>query len=137
MVGSGSGNARIEIFELAGADCDSLRPSAPLIPAVVLDPFRPTSPYRQGVVTRLAPGGVGSNRVELCYLPTGRMVDAVTNREFANIGGSPFGGRALFEFRAVTCQDAFCRLAPGSRTVAVNSNGLAEVMPKNFDLGSI
>lgn len=137
MVGNGSGNTRIEIYELAGADCDSLRPSAPLIDPVILDPLSPTSPYRHGVISRLAPGGASSNRVEMCYLPTGRMVDAATGREFANIGGSPFGGRALYEFRAVNCQETLCRLVPGSRTVAVNANGLAEVMPKNFDLGEI
>jgi hypothetical protein len=137
MVGNGVGNTQIQIFELAGADCDSLRPSSPLIPPIVLDPLSPRSPYRHGVITRLAPGGVGANQLEVCYLPTGRMVDALTGREFENIASSPFGGRVLFEFRAIACNDVFCEAMPGRRTVAINSNGMAEQLPDNFDLGSL
>ena len=137
MVGNGSQNATLQVFELVGADCDSFRPAAPLIDPIVLDPLAPRSPYRHGVVTRLAPGPVGASSVELCYLPTGRMVDAETGREFENIGGSPFGGRVLIELRAIACLDAFCEAMPGSRTIAVNSNGMAEEMPHNFDLGSL
>ena len=137
MVGNGAGNTQIQIFELAGADCDSLRPSSPLIPPIVLDPFEPRAPYRHAVMTRLAPGGAGANQIEMCFLPTGRMVDADTGREFDNIGSSPFGGRVLFEFRALGCYDAFCQAMPGSRTIAINSNGMAEEMPHNFDLGSL
>ena len=137
MIGNGIQNTTLQIFELVGADCDSLRPSAPLIDPIVLDPLAPRSPYRHGVITRLAPGGVGANSVEVCFLPTGRMVDADTGREFENIGSSPFGGRVLVEFRPIGCMEAFCEAMPGSRTIAINANGLAEEMPHSFDLGSL
>jgi prepilin-type N-terminal cleavage/methylation domain-containing protein len=137
MIGNGSGNSQIQIFELAGADCDALRPSSPLIDPIVLDPSAPRAPYRHGVLTRLAPSNASANQIELCFLPTGRMVDADSGREFENIGASPFGGRVLFEFRALGCYDALCQAMPGSRTVAINSNGMAEEMPHNFDLGSL
>lgn len=134
-VGDGTRLSRIEIYDSATADCLD-RESTPLIPVRILDPEAPDLPYRHAVITRVAPAnasGIG----QICFTPTGRVVDPLTGRPLVNIGSSVFGGRMLIEFRPVNCDGGTCSVKPDRLVLSVGFNGLTETMSSDFDMGSL
>lgn len=133
--GDGIRESRIEIFDSTSANCAD-RASATLIPPRILDPAEPELPYRNAVITRVAPADV-SGAMSICFTPTGRVVDPLTSRPLPNIGSSVFGGRLLVEFRPANCRNRNCNLHPDRTTVSLNFSGLVEVMPSDFDLGDL
>jgi prepilin-type N-terminal cleavage/methylation domain-containing protein len=134
-VGLGSGLSQIEIFDSTSAVCGD-REAATLIPARVLDPENPELPYRHAVVTRVAPADA-DGAVEVCFTPTGRVVDPLTGRPVLNIGTSTFGGRILVEMRPVGCTGGQCTVRPDRTTLSLGFNGLTEMLPADFDLGAL
>lgn len=133
--GDGLRDSRIEIYDSTTADCAD-RQAATLIPERILDPTDPQLPYRNAVITRVAPADA-QGAVTVCFTPTGRVVDPVTSRPLANIGSSVFGGRMLVEFRPANCRGNRCSLHPDRVTLSLGFNGLVEVLPTDFDLGNL
>ncbi len=134
-LGMGTANSQFEVFDSVGANCTP-READVLIPAEVMDPTDPTLPYRHTVVTRIAPVGTGGIR-EVCFTPTGRVVDPLTNRPFAAVGSSMFGGRFFIEYRPASCAGGDCHLRPFRTTVVVEFNGLVERMDESFNLSDL
>ena len=97
-----------------------------------MDPSANSRRTRNVAIMRVEPSA-GAN-LRLCFLPTGRIVDAATSRPFVPLDVSGLGGRAFMELLPLSCSGGVCSETPYRMTLAANFNGLSEVLAPEFTL---
>jgi prepilin-type N-terminal cleavage/methylation domain-containing protein len=119
-------------FESANNLCNGVPGMADPSGEWIMDPTANSRQTRNVAIMRVEPAA-GAN-LRLCFLPTGRIVDAGTGRPLAPLDVSGLGGRGYIELLPLTCANGACAETPYRMTLATNFNGLSEVLAPEFRL---
>jgi type II secretory pathway pseudopilin PulG len=119
-------------FESANNLCNGVPGTAAPAGQWIMDPTANSRQTRNVAIMRVEPAA-GVN-LRLCFLPTGRIVDAGTGRPLAPLDVSGLGGRGYIELLPLTCGEGVCAETPYHMTLAANFNGLSEVLAPEFRL---
>lgn len=129
----GAGQASlVRWFESANNLCNGVPGTAAASGQWVMDPTANSRQTRNVAIMRVEPAAGASLR--LCFLPTGRIVDAGTGRPLVPLSATGLGGRAYLELLPLTCTGGVCAETPYRMTLAANFNGLSEVLAPEFRL---
>jgi prepilin-type N-terminal cleavage/methylation domain-containing protein len=133
LTAGGTGQASVvRWFESANNLCNGVPGTAVPSGEWVMDPSANSRRTRNVSIMRVEPSP-GAN-LRLCFLPTGRIVDAATGRPLAPLDVTGLGGRAYIELLPLTCASGVCSETPYRMTLAANFNGLSEVLAPEFIL---
>lgn len=100
---------------------------------LVMDPLNPNPDTRNTAIMRVRPSA--TDTLEICFQPSGRVVDPATGRAFGSLSAGALGGRAYLELAPLDCNSGdVCQALPYVMTLALGFNGLSEVMNPEFRL---
>jgi prepilin-type N-terminal cleavage/methylation domain-containing protein len=119
-------------FESSNNLCNGVPGTAAPSGQWIMDPTANSRRTRNVAIMRVEPSP-GPN-LRLCFLPTGRIVDAATGRPLVPLDAAGLGGRGYIELLPLTCTNGACAPTPYRMTLATNFNGLSEVLAPGFTL---
>jgi len=129
-LGRGGSNARMVWWASFDNTCTNLPGTA--LGQIVFNHTGFGGDTRHITITDVAPAS--GSQMTLCITPTGRVVDPLTARPVAAIGGSDYSGQALVELRPALCRGANCQPAPYNRIIEISFNGLTAALPRGTEM---
>jgi prepilin-type N-terminal cleavage/methylation domain-containing protein len=132
-VGDGSGEGSITWSDATDGTCTDI--NAVQLGQQMLSATDDVRGYSTATIARISPASSGTT--DLCFTTSGRLVSAVGSRPVGAVGASPFGGRTFVEFVATQCEGSTCVQRPMRRTLALEFNGMTQVLANDFDLGTL
>lgn len=132
-VGEGSGEGSITWFDSTNGTCGDVNRQQ--MGQRVLAPGDLTGDFRGTTILRIEPSTAGA--AELCMTTAGRVVNPISTRPVAAVGSSTFGGRTFVEFTTTECDGNNCTARQRRRTMALEFNGLTQILGTDFDMGAL